>query len=235
MLGSDPMLTPVITAAILAATAAQANGQETRQIGHVGQCDPQGGPRLIWTDEARKETRQRVAHACRSTGASKAICAWLDASVVRESSGRPGVWHDQKRGIGPLGLLIASHRDKWPGDTEHPDWCQPEASALVALEVAHRAYRKYEATNLVLIQSIYSGRWRCYSEPGEPRRCFASRTDNPRLCAALAARGVGCYDRIEKKDLGRRIPTRQRKEVAEALAEEFDARRDTALGDRDET
>jgi hypothetical protein len=199
-------------------------------VGVVGQCDPREGPGLIWTAEARQETRDRVEAVCRSVGASKAVCAWLDASLVRESSGRPGVRHTRGRGemgLGPLGLSVWWHRDKWPGSDEDPAFCSPEVSALVALEIAHRAVDRYEAHNLVTVQSIFAGRWRCFRdvETDGDKMCFATQTENVRLCAALGARDVDCYDRIEKKDLGRRVPRSQRRERAEALRDRFDAAR----------
>ncbi len=193
-----------------------------REVGEVGQCDPVDGPGYVWTADARSETRARVRAVCRHVKASEAVCDYLDTVVVRESSGRPGVRHDGGRGLGPMGLLIASHHDKWPGDDEDPAFCQPEVSALVALAVMRRAVIRYHAHDLVTVQSIYGGRWQCYAHPGEPRLCFATQTSNPRLCAALEARGSDCHAPLRLEDLGRRVPKSKRREVANRLAESFE-------------
>lgn len=218
-----------VTAWILGVLLQTPPAQEAA-VGMVGQCDPAEGPGLVWTAEARQETQDRIAAACRNVGASNAICEWLDASLIRESSGRPGVRHTRapgEMGLGPLGLSVWWHRDKWPGRDEDPAFCSPEVSVLVALEIAHRAVERYEARNLISIQSIFAGRWRCVQdkEAGGDKVCFATQTENVRLCAALGARGVDCYDRIEKKDLGRRFSRAQRREVADSLRERFDADR----------
>lgn len=190
------------------------------------------GPGLVWTAEAKAETRARVKAVCRSRGASKEVCAWLDASVVRESSARPGVRHvlgedkdgRQEHGLGPLGLSLRWMRHHWPGTDEDPAFCQPEVSALVALAVAQRAFVAYEADNLVEVQSIFAGQWECREEPDEKRRCTATRTTNPRLCAALRARGVRCQKPLHREDFGRWAPVKARRQLADDLAAAFDAR-----------
>lgn len=222
------MLTSIAASRALALLL-QASAVETPAadiVGRVGQCDPQDGPGLTWTAEARQETRARVQATCRAVGASKAVCEWLDVSVVRESSGRPGVRHTRalgEVGLGPLGLSLRWHRDKWPGQDEDPAFCTPEASALVALEIAHRAVDRYEVDDLVGVQSIFGGHWRCFTdtESGD-KVCYASREEDVVLCSALAARGVDCFDKISKKDLGRRVPLKKRRETAESLAAKFD-------------
>lgn len=214
-------------ALLLQAQSAQAETPVTDPtIGVVGQCDPQDGPGLTWTAEAREETRARVRATCRAVGASKAVCEWLDVSVVRESSGRPGVRHTRalgEFGLGPLGLSLRWHRDKWPGKDEDPAFCSPEVSTLVALEIAHRAVDRYEADDLVGIQSIFGGHWRCFQdkEAGGGKVCYPSRQEDVVLCAGLGARGVDCFDKITEKDLGRRVPLKKRRETAESLAAKF--------------
>lgn len=215
-------------ALLLQASAAQAETPtEGATIGRVGQCDPQDGPGLTWTAEARQETRDRVQATCRAVGASKAVCEWLDVSVVRESSGRPGVRHTRalgEVGLGPLGLSLRWHHDKWPGADEDPAFCTPEASALVALEIAHRAVDRYSVEDLVGIQAIFGGHWRCFTdkEAGGDKVCYPTREEDVVLCSALGARGVDCFDKISKKDLGRRVPLKKRREVAEQMRQRFD-------------
>lgn len=225
------MLTNLVAAKALALLLqSQSSQAETPSadptIGVVGQCDPQEGPGLTWTAEAREETRARVQATCRAVGASKAVCEWLDVSVVRESSGRPGVRHTRalgEFGLGPLGLSLRWHHDKWPGKDEDPAFCSPEVSALVALEIAHRAVDRYEADDLVGIQSIFGGHWRCFRdiEAGGDKVCYPSRQDDVVLCSALGARGIDCFDKVTQKDLGRRVPIKKRRETAESLAAKF--------------
>lgn len=209
---------------ILAALMALALAAEVRPEGQVGQCDPQDGPGYRWTAETRAETRARVRAVCRHVRASRAVCAWLDASVVRESAGRPGVRHRHGRnedGLGPLGLSLRWMRHHWPGEDEDPAFCQPEVSALVALAVARRAHDRFGALDLVAVQSIYGGHWRCYEVEGS-RQCFPTRVVNPRLCAALEHRGVGCHQRLGAEDFGRWTPVADRRALAERLAQRFE-------------
>jgi hypothetical protein len=194
--------------------------------GTLGSCSPQDGPGLRWAPEVRAEARARARAVWVAQGVSKDALAYIDAVGERESDYRPGVWHDGGRGLGMHGLNMRSHRDKWPGDDEFPSFCQPEVSALVALEIAHRAYRRYGARDWVAVQSIYGGRWRCYVVPderGRPRRrCWASRTKDPGTCHRMAVRGGDCRRVIRRKDLGRRTPTAQLRERARELAAAFE-------------
>jgi hypothetical protein len=226
------MLHLVVAALLALADPIDASEAASSLVGTVGQCDPVDGPPLVWTAEAREETRARVQATCRAVGASRAVCAWLDASVVRESDGAPGVRHTRASGewgLGPLGLSLRWHMDKWPGGDEDPAFCSPEASTLVALEIAHRAWTRYEARSLVLVQSIYGGRWRCYHDADTTeRRCFATQIENPRLCAALGARDVDCHEPLHRRDLGRRVPLRDRRALAERLASDFIRNRSVA-------
>lgn len=228
------MLSAYIAAKVISVLLqAQAAGDTTivesaAMVGEVGQCDPQDGPGLTWTAEAREETRARVQAACRALGASTAVCAWLDVSVIRESSGRPGVRHTRgpgEVGLGPLGLSLRWHRDKWLGTDEDPAFCSPEVSTLVALEIAHRAVDRYEAHDLVGVQSIFGGHWHCFQdkEAGGGKVCYPSRQEDGPLCVALEAHGVDCFAKVTKKDLGRRVSLKKRREVAERMQQQFDA------------
>jgi hypothetical protein len=197
-------------------------------VGMIGQCDPIDGPRLTWTREARRETRRRVQRACRSVGASPAVCAFADAVVIRESAGRAGVRHTlgtpekgiKENGLGAMGLSLRWHADKWPGKDEDPAFCVPEASFIVAHSIMWRAVTRYRAANLLEVQAIYAGRWDCYIDPRTSKK--TCRADpSPRtvraICGRLRARGHSCYDPITKKDLGEKIPLRERRSWVDKL------------------
>mgnify|MGYP007022321895 CR=1 FL=1 len=140
-------------------------------------CDPSGVKARRYSKAETMETRERVQAVCKHVGASKPVCAYLDAVVVRESSGRAGVRHTKgtpekgitENGLGPMGLSLHWHRDKWPGKDEDPMFCHPEVSALVALDIVHRAYGKWGARNLTEVQAIYGGSWGCFRPEANTR------------------------------------------------------------------
>ena len=197
-------------------------------VGTIGQCDPPDGPRATWSRSAKAETRARVQAVCEHVRASEAVCEYLDVVVYRESfGGAAGVWHDQGRGLGAMGLMISAHRDKWPGNDEKPAFCQPEVSALVTLEILHRAARKWNAGSLGELDSVFSGRMRTFLlEDGSKLRTPGKPSSG--ICARLKRRGLRCHARLTAKDLGRRVPYRKRRGLAWALAARF-----TAMLDRD--
>lgn len=197
-----------------------------RPEGVIGQCDPVDGPGLRWTAEVRRETRQRVKAVCRSRGATRDVCALLDAWVVRESSGRPGVWHDQKRGLGALGLMLSAHYDKWPGTDEHPAWCQPEASALVAMAIMRRALLRWPADDLAEIDAVFGGRFRTITTDEGAELRVLTRTDHSGICWRLKKRGVRCRARVGLADIGRRTKNADRPTLAMVLATRFTSRQD---------
>jgi hypothetical protein len=128
-------------------------------------CDPDARANS-WTRAEKAETRARVRSACRARGGSELYCDYLDAAVVRESWGgiasavhRLGVDADgdPEYGLGPMGLSVKWHADKWPGDDEDPAFCLPEVSYLVADAIARRAVRVYGASNAVELQAVYGG------------------------------------------------------------------------------
>jgi len=169
-----------------------------------------------------RETRARVQAVCQEVGADPIICAYMDAVVVRESSGRSGVRHTKgknENGLGAMGLSLRWHRDKWPGEDEDPLFCHPEVTAIVSLAIMHRAMQRYKAKNIVEIQAIYAGNWTCQGE-GRERKCRArvtKRTTN--VCGRMSARGFDCWKTLTKKDLGRKIPMDERREfVADMIA-----------------
>lgn len=199
------------------------------QTGVVGQCDPVDGPGLRWSSEARAETRARVQAVCEHVGASPLICEYMDIVVIRESSGRPGVRHrlgQGEDGLGAMGLSLWWMRHLWPGDDEDPAFCQPEVSALVALELFRRAVVRWNATNLVGIQAVYAGSLSVWVDDEGKRHRSPGRSWDPGLCARVAARGASCLTPITVEDLGLRVRSSERRELAYELAERFDRRLD---------
>lgn len=179
------------------------------------------------TPESRKDTRRRVQNVCKAVGASPIICAYMDAIVVRESSGRSGVRHTggkNENGLGAMGLSLRWQKDKWPGDDEDPMFCSPEVSAIVALAIFHRALGKWKGQDLVDVQGIYGGHWECYNwfQTGDkPRRVCRARRNYRHvggLCKRMKDRGFSCRTKITRKDLGRFIPRHERREFATNVA-----------------
>lgn len=211
------MLTTTIT--LLAALA---------QGPQIGQCDPVEGPRIAWTKEQRAETRARVRATCRAVKAAPEVCELLDEWGERESDFRPGVRHVMGRnenGIGPLGLSKRWHRDKWPGPVE-PAFCLPEASALVALDVVRRAQVRWKARNLLEVNAVFAGRFRCVTEIDGSRECFIVRhaAKDRDICRRLEQRGLDCHAELPRRAAGKRVPVRERPAVAAELAERWAAR-----------
>jgi hypothetical protein len=188
-------------------------------------CDPETGEHRPLTHAIREETRARVRAVCSHLKASPAVCAYMDAIVVRESSGNPGVRHTKgegENGLGAMGLSLKHHADKWPGRDEDPMFCLPEVSALVAHSIFWRAVDRYHAESIPEIQSIYGGFWECVGE-GAEHRCFASREYGPRsmMCKRMRARGFACHSFIGPEDLGKKIPFKDRRALALRLHENF--------------
>lgn len=191
----------------------------------IGLCDPRGGPALQWSAEERREVRRRTTAACRTLGASPAVCAWIDVVRARESSGRPSVRHTRgasEDGLGLLGLDQRSHRDKWPGPTD-PAWCTPEASVIVALAIGRRAVERHGMTTISGVQAVFSMRQTYRDEQGRRHVAIEPRSD-ARLCAAMEARGHGCRETVEPRDFGVRIPVSDRPARARELADDADIR-----------
>jgi hypothetical protein len=192
-------------------------------------CDPETGPARTYTLEDRRETRARVRAVCEYVGASPITCAFMDAVVVRESSGRAGVRHRKGRredGLGPMGISLRWHRAKWPGDDEDPMLCHPEVSALVALDTMHRAVRRYQADTMLEVQAVYGGSWSCWRDDQDQRHCQALPTAGTvrSICSRLEARGFSCLAPIDRADLGRYVPVQERRRVAALLIARFNAR-----------
>lgn len=175
----------------------------------------------VYTREQREETRARVRSTCQSVGASEIVCDYLDAVVIRESSGRAGVRHtlgEGENGLGAMGLSIRWHRDKWPGEDEDPMFCHPEVSALVTLAIMRRAIVRYEAGDLTEIQAIFGGSWDCWGE-GRDRMCRAHPRRTRDLCTRMTRRGWSCYRPVRLRDLGREVKRRDRRIYAARLVQ----------------
>jgi hypothetical protein len=125
-------------------------------------------------------------------------------------------------GLGALGLSTRWHRDKWPGRDEDPAFCMPEVATLVALDVVRRAQTKWGAGNLIDVQAIFAGWFRCVDEEGR-RECFIERYPGRErdLCARLDQRGIDCRAGLRKRAAGRAVPVDQRPALAVELAERW--------------
>lgn len=193
----------------------------------IGRCDPADGPPIRWSAEERDEVRARARATCKAQGAARGVCAWLDASGVRESSWSPSVRHTMgvnEAGLGIFGLSKRWHRDKWPGAVE-PAFCSPEPSVLVALAIVRRAQVSWGARDLRDVQAVFAGRFACMTDLGR-RECFIERNAaaDRDVCERLKIRGVDCRAPLPKNAAGRRVKVRDRPARAEALAARFTAR-----------
>lgn len=206
-------------------------------------CDSREGPRAAWSAPEKARTRARVRKACQSLDAAPILCAYADAIVVRESfGGAASVRHQlgkNEDGLGPMGLSIHWHRDKWPGDDEDPAFCTPEASFIVAHEIFWRAVERYGADSIADIQDVYAGRFICREVdvwrrirwlenlprigpviqrwlPRPEKKCFPRRSarSEDAICSRMARRGFNCHARITVDDLGRRIKIGDRRRWA---------------------
>jgi hypothetical protein len=202
-------------------------------------CNDVGAPRVRWSSEAKARTRDRVRAACEALGASPIVCAYDDAIVWRESfGGEASVRHMRgvdsdgtpEHGLGPMGLSLRWHADKWPGTDEDPSFCTAEVSVLVAHEVYWRAVTRYHAETIVDLQAIFAGRFRCTTVdrwgwlarawpsiawvlPVAERECWPMPTARMTadVCERMAARGHSCWRRITVDDLGERVPLDERR------------------------
>ena len=190
----------------------------------IGQCDAaDGSERVQWTEAERMQVRRRVKAACKDLGASPILCAYYDAVVVRESSGMASVRHHKgknENGLGPMGLSLRWHADKWPGRDEDPAFCTPEVSLAVAHAIVWRAFERYHAESLLDVQAIYGGRWECGVDPATgARSCWADpnhRTESA-VCSRMKAKGYSCHAILTEHDLGRKLPFGKRRAWVERL------------------
>jgi hypothetical protein len=204
------------------------------QLPLIPKCSPDDGERHPFTAAQREETRVRVQRTCKALEASPVICAYMDAIVIRESSGNAGVRHHKgtdadgvrEDGLGAMGLSKRWHHDKWPGRDEDPMFCAPEVSAVVAHTIFWRAMDRFQADTVPDIQSIYGGHWKCHKDPDTGLRvgCFPSRDYSPQspMCARMRARGFNCYQPIRTEDLGKRIAFKDRRAFALGLMKSWE-------------
>jgi hypothetical protein len=202
-------------------------------------CNDVGAPRVRWSPEAKARTRARVQAACERLGASEIICAYDDAVVWRESfGGEASVRHMRgvdadgtpEHGLGPMGLSLRWHADKWPGDDADPAFCTAEASVVVVHEIMWRAVTRYHAQTIVDLQAIFAGRFRCTTVdrwgwlarawpsiawvlPAAARECWPAPTARmvEDICERVRQRGHHCGRRITVDDLGLRVPLDERR------------------------
>jgi len=215
--------------AVLAALWARPAGAANPDLAPDAHCDPNARANS-WTPAEKARTRDRVRSACEARGGSDLYCDFHIAAVKRESWGgiasavhRLGADGDgePEYGLGPQGLSLRWHRDKWPGSDEEPAFCVPEVSYLVADAIARRAVRVYGASNAVELQAVFGGGrgvTACY-ERGAPRwwrlvpglswlarfapreqECFV--TPLRRHADAVCKRMAGCWHPISIDDLG---------------------------------
>ena len=184
----------------------------------VGKCDPVEGPRLEWSDDDRAEVRGQLRTGVRFVGGSHAYRVFTASVAQRESfNGRASVRHslgEGERGLGPLGLNIPSHRDKWPGDDEDPQFCRPAVSFLVFHAVVWRAVHVYHASDWVDVQAVYSGRFTITADGSFPDP--NERTERI-ICGRMEARGVSCYEPIGARDIGRKVRFGDRRAAADKI------------------
>lgn len=190
----------------------------------IGQCSPVDGPRVKWTAKDKQEVRRRVRDACRRVlRASPLLCAYYDAVVVRESfGGNAGVRHTLgkgENGLGPMGLSLDWHKDKWPGTDEDPAFCTPEVSLITAHAVVWRAFDRYNARDLVDVQAIYSGRWSAGTDADGEKIYYAepSARTYKIICGRMEKRGFSCTQKMTKKDLGKKVRYRDRRGWVETV------------------
>ena len=111
-----------------------------------------------------------------------------------------------------------------------PALCTPEVSVVIAHEIFHRAITRYHATNIVEIQAVFAGRFRCATVdrwgwltrawpllasvlPAASRECWPAPTQRmvADVCERMRQRGHHCNRRITVDDLGQRVPLDERR------------------------
>ena len=208
-------------------------------------CNDVSAPRVRWSAEAKARTRERVQAACEALGASEIVCDYDQVIVWRESfGGEASVRHMRgvdsdgtpEHGLGPMGLSLRWHADKWPGDDLDPALCTPEVSVIIAHEIYWRAVTRYNAATIVDLQAIFAGRFRCTTVdrwgwlarawpvlapvlPAASRECWPTPTARMTsdICERMQARGHHCGRRITVADLGERVPLDERRAWVAAM------------------
>jgi hypothetical protein len=201
-----------------------------------------------WSAEDKQRTRDRLRLACEAVGGSDDYCAFWDAVTCREAwCGVASAVHvqgtdvdgEREFGLGPLGLSVKWHGDKWDGDDEDPAFCSPEVSFVIGHAIAWAAVERYGARNWVELQAIFGGGGRrvCFSErlpsvlwmfehvPGLSWLTLFAPVDTtcevltlPRhaqaICSRLGQRDIECRSPLTVEDLGEKIPLEKRREWA---------------------
>ena len=181
------------------------------------------GYRTPWTPEAKAQTRARVQAVTSELGVSRAVAAYHQAILWRESfGGEASVRHTlgedvrgQEDGLGPYGLSLRWHRDKWPGENEDPAFCSPEVSAVVAHEIMWRAVTRHGASTLLEVQAVYAG---AVTRRGGVSVFTLSPRARQGIRARMRKQGFSADAPITERDLGRRLGELERREFAVELA-----------------
>lgn len=210
-----------------------------------------------WTAEDKQRTRDRLRLACEAAGGSDDYCAFWDAVTCREAwCGVASAVHvqgvdvdgEREYGLGPLGLSVKWHGDKWDGEDEDPAFCSPEVSFVVGHAIAWAAVERYGARNWVELQAIFGGGGRRVCEtdrlpswwwvfdgvPGlqwltafGPTSTSCEVYTLPRhasaICSRLGQRNIECRAPLTLADLGAKIPLEGRREWAAARVQASDA------------
>ncbi len=185
-------------------------------------CDSVDGARIAEarTKAAKRDTRARVQTVCRALRMSKEMCVFFDVIVCRESwCGVTTARHRKgptEHGLGPMGLSLKWHANKWPGDDEDPMFCVPEVSAAVAAAIIRAAYYNYGAVNFTEVQAIYAGKFYKNPDTGkmQPRQTHGRAKA---ICRRLERRGVDCWRKLSRKEFGRRVRTADRRVFVDEL------------------
>jgi hypothetical protein len=171
----------------------------------------------VFPGRARPRTA-RVTATTEALGVSPIIAAFHALVVCREAfCGEASVRHvrgedvlGREDGLGAYGLSLRWQAGKWGADAD-PAFCSPEVSAVVAHELVWRAVTRYEARNLVEVQSVYAGAVEC--REGRCRFTLSARRRRG-FCARLSGYGFDCSAPISTADLGRRLRQDERREWA---------------------
>ncbi len=182
----------------------------------IGQCEPLEGPRLKFTKAERAEVKARNMAAAEAMGWGPIFVAYFDAVAEREASYNPSVRHQLGRKENGLGLhgLGYIHRKKWPGDWR--DMCTPEASLVVASEIAWIAVDKWGAESIWDVQHVFAGRLACVGGPGKCTQEQMDRTTSA-ICERMELRDFSCNTELEDDWMAPRVPLNRRVEVAARL------------------
>jgi len=158
-------------------------------------CDPVDGPRIEWTAEQRKATRELARIEWRRKGASGIALAFLDSAGERESGYAPSRRHDGNTGLGMHGMSIRY----FGGDG---NMCDPRDSAFrfwaLSKACTHMGNTPWD------LQACVAGRFECTPTYKGPKTCTQAQQDRTTeaICGRMERRGYSCHGPITRKDLG---------------------------------